>query len=226
MNTQPQIYWTNDVTTRYGVKFLVYSRSGIGKTTLISTAPKPFVLSSENGLLSLRKFRLPYAEIKQVTDLDYWFNYFAQRKDNNNVLTVCVDSITDIADAVIRRELNSNKDGRKAYGEMYQAIMDRFLKFRDLMYRHVYFVAQQEPTKDEVTGAVTFGPAFPGTKLGIKSPYLFDETFQLVIAQDGSRWLRTQADWQNEAKDRSGSLAQYEPANLGAIINKIMSSGA
>ena len=43
-----------------GVKVLVYGAPGAGKTRLCATAPKPFILSAESGLLSLRKEKLPY----------------------------------------------------------------------------------------------------------------------------------------------------------------------
>jgi len=37
-----------------GINVLVYGRAGVGKTTLIRTAPKPIIISIERGLLPLR----------------------------------------------------------------------------------------------------------------------------------------------------------------------------
>lgn len=213
---------TRQISARQGVKILVYSRSGIGKTTLIKTAPKPFILSSERGLLSLARLDIPFAEMRTIQDLRNAYQWFLARGDNEAVQTICLDSITDIADDVLKNELKQAADPRQAYGKLMSQILEIYKNFRDLPYRHVYFIAQQEPTKDEVTGAVMFGPSLPGQKLGVKVPYIFDETFQLIVDNVGKRWIRTRPDFRNEAKDRSGALAEYEPADLGAIIQKIM----
>lgn len=220
------IQTTRGVSARQGVKMLVYSRSGVGKTTLIRTCPKPFILSSEKGLLSLANQDIPFAEMRSISDLRMAYQWFYARGDNENVQTVCLDSITDIADDVLKNELKQAADPRQAYGKLMSQILEIYKNFRDLPYRHVYFIAQQEPTKDEVTGAVMFGPSLPGQKLGVKVPYLFDETFQLIVDNQGTRWIRTRPDFRNEAKDRSGALAEYEPADLGAIIRKIMAHSA
>ena len=57
-------------------------------------------------------------------------------------------------------------------------------------------------------------------------PYLFDEVFHLFSATDKEsgeleRWLQTSGDQRADAKDRSGKLEQYEPANLAEIVAKI-----
>lgn len=219
-----EILSTRNVSAKQGVKIMGYARSGIGKTYLIKTAPKPFALSSERGLLSLQKENIPYVNIRLISDLDKMLTWLYQRGDDERIQTVCLDSITDIADTVVENELTLQKDPRKAYGILYSEVMKRYKWFRDLPYRHVYFIAQQESVKDEVTGAVMWGPSFPGQKLTVKSPYLFDETFQLIVDKNQQRWLRTRPDFQNEAKDRSGVLDEFEPANLTTVINKIMAA--
>lgn len=215
---------THQISAKQGVKIMVYGRSGTGKTKLIATCPKPFILSSEKGLGSLQSLNLPYTEIKSIQDLDNVLNWLIARNDGERVSTVCVDSISDIAETVITNELKTKKDPRQAYGEVYNQVIERYRRFRDLQYRHVYFVAQQEMTKDESSGTTYLGPAYPGQKLGQKTPYLFDETFQLMIDGNGARWLRTRANFQCEAKDRYGVLSEFEPPDIGACINKIMAA--
>ena len=51
---------TKDIALDHGIKCVVYGFSGVGKTVLCSTAPKPIVLSAESGLLSLSKVDIPY----------------------------------------------------------------------------------------------------------------------------------------------------------------------
>lgn len=206
-----------------GVKIMNYARSGIGKTFLCTTLPEPLVLSAENGILSIRKYNLPYIEIKTIAQLEEVYQWLAYTQESWAYhYQPCVDSITEVADAVLLYELSKAKDPRQAYGMVMARIAAVFRAFRDMPRRHVYFVAQQEYSKDEVSGLKMYQPAFPGNKLGQQVPYFFDETFQMLVDRQGTRWLRTRPDFQNEAKDRSGMLAEYEPANLTHIISKIL----
>jgi hypothetical protein len=67
----------------------------------------------------------------------------------------------------------------------------------------------------------------PGSKLGPKLPYFFDEVFRIGINKtpqgEQYRFLQTQPDIQYDAKDRSGSLDILEVPFLGSIFNKILS---
>jgi hypothetical protein len=86
--------------------------------------------------------------------------------------------------------------------------------------------AKQEAVKDEMAGTTIYAPSMPGAKLGGQLPYLFDEVFRLNIARttDGTsyRYLQTCADFQSEAKDRSGCLEAMEMPDLNHIFNKIL----
>jgi len=80
--------------------------------------------------------------------------------------------------------------------------------------------------KDEATGRVSAALSMPGAKLAQALPYLFDEVFHLFAAQDKEsgelqRWLQTSGDQRADAKDRSGKLDMYEPADLSHIVAKI-----
>jgi UDP:flavonoid glycosyltransferase YjiC (YdhE family) len=56
---------------RYGVKAVVYSGPGLGKTPLLTTAPNPVICFTEPGFLSVRKYNGPcypaftYREIRE-----------------------------------------------------------------------------------------------------------------------------------------------------------------
>ncbi len=219
-----QLLNTRDYNLYNGVKMMVYGRSGIGKTTLCATLPEPLVLSAENGVLALVNAGLPYIPISTVAQLEevyQWLAYTQEAWAYN--LIPCLDSITEVAEVCLLNDLKTAKDPRQSYQLVMQRISAVYRAFRDMPRRHVYFVAQQEYDKDDATGVKSFRPAFPGQKLGQAVPYFFDETFQLIVDQQKQRWLRTRPDFQNEAKDRSGKLAEYEPANLYHILNKILS---
>lgn len=207
-----------------GVKMLVYGRAGAGKTRLSATAPNPLILSAESGILSLRQFNLPFIQISNLGELDAALN-FVRSPQANEFLTICLDSVSEIAEICLAAELRDNKDPRKAYGEMANQMMQILRAFRDLPQRNVLFTAKQGRVTDQQTGGLLWGPLMPGQQLDQQLPYMFDEVFQLVVGRDQTgnvfRAIRTQPDHQNEAKDRSGALDAWEPPDIGHIIQKI-----
>lgn len=225
---QPQIYNTADLAASGFVKVLTYGKAGMGKTHLISTAPRPFVLSAESGLLTLRKFSIPYTILKTRADVYNVFQWL--RNDPGaraNIGTVCLDSLTEIADLFLAEIKASCKDGRQQYGMLADQMSGVIRDFRDLNY-DVYMSAQQEFDKDEYTGMMINRAKMPGKQLGASLPYFFDEVFQLGMQTtpqgQSYRVLRTQGDPANDAKDRSGCLDPVEEPHLGKIFAKIKST--
>ena len=207
-----------------GVKVLVYGAPGAGKTRLCATAPKPFILSAESGLLSLRNEKLPYAVISDIKDLTEAYAWFTGSEEANEYQTICLDSISEIAEQVLSTEKASSKDGRKAYGEM-QDRMNRLLRaFRDIPGKNVYFSAKMERTQMD-NGLILYTPYLPGKNLTQGIGYFFDEEFALIAVKDSegnvNRYLQTFSDTAYEAKDRSGALDFYEEPDLTKIFNKI-----
>jgi len=208
-----------------GVKCLVYGESGVGKTVLCSTAPKPIIVSAEAGLLSLRRFSIPVIEVKSIEDLTEAYNWSATSREAANFWTICIDSISEIGEVVLANAKKQVKDPRQAYGELIEKMTMVIRSFRDLPGKNVYMSAKAEHVKDEMTGVVRWGPSMPGSKLGPQLPYFFDEVFRLGINKPPQgaayRFLQTQLDLQYVAKDRSGSLAPVEPPDLTAVFSKI-----
>lgn len=226
----------------HGVKVLVYAKAGLGKTLMSATAPSPILISAESGLLCLRKeniakvygakrkdinYDLPVIKIKTIDDLIEAYEWAEKSKEAQNFQTVCIDSLSEIAEVVLENAKKGLKDPRQAYMVLQTQISDVIRKFRDLSGKHIYMTAKQERIKDETSGVTLYGPSLPGAKLGQASPYFYDEVFQLGINKDTDgtsyRYLRTQPDLQYDAKDRSGSLEEIEEPHLGKIFNKIMS---
>ena len=226
-----QIKNTYGIGASNGVKMLVYGKAGRGKTTLCATAPAPIVLSAESGLLALSQYQLPYIEIKTIDDLTNAFNWAQDSAEANQFQTICLDSVSEIAEVVLTNAKAQKVNGklidpRQAYGLLIDQMSATIRAFRDLPGKHVYFSAKQEMIKDDYTGITMSGPSMPGTKLGPALPYFFDEVFQLEIGKDTTnntsyRYLRTQPDFSNDAKDRSGRLDEIEAPDLNNIITKI-----
>jgi phage nucleotide-binding protein len=222
--THPRITNTSTVAAKY-IKVLVHGPSGAGKTRLCATTGgRPLIISAESGLLSLREFNLDVWEVNKIEDLAEVFTFL---REDTTYDWVCLDSISEIAEVVLAAEKKLTKDPRKAYGEMQDRMVALIRAFRDLP-KNVYFSAKQAKIKNDVTGEIVHGPSAPGQKIAEALPYFFDEVFALHNWKDDEgnfqTALQTRRDASYEAKDRSGALLPAEPANLGAIRTKILTT--
>lgn len=223
---------TRNASVNNGIKILVYGKAGHGKTTLCKTCPRPFIISAESGLLSLAGSDIPVAEIDSIQDLRSMYLWATQSPEVNNFDTICLDSLTEMAEKLLNAAKKTVKDPRQAYGQLIEEMTDLIRAFRDIKGRHIYFSAKQEFTKDDVTGVTNYGPAMPGNKLGQQLPYFFDEVFCLNIGKgvptaahptgEPFRYLQTAPDFQYSAKDRSGMLDPMEPPDIGHIFRKML----
>ena len=220
-----------------GVKMLVYGPAGYGKTMLAATLPNPILLSAESGLLSLNQANqmrvigahqnIPVIKIEDVNDLTDAFEFVATSKEAEGFQSVVLDSVSEIAEVVLNNAKRQVKDPRQAYGELAEKMTTLIRAFRDLPDKHVLFTAKQDRIQDS-DGMLLFGPSMPGKQLTASIAHFFDEVFALGISPkqaDGTtyRFLRTKADAQWQAKDRSGVLDDIEEPNLAKIIAKIQS---
>lgn len=222
---QVQLKSTYGIGVQTGIKCAVYGKAGRGKTTLCATAPNPVIISAEGGLLSLARFKLPYIEIKNVNDLTNAHQWAQMSREARQFQTICIDSISEIAEVVLTNAKNQVKDPRQAYGELIEKMTTVIRSFRDLQGFNVVMTAKQEFVKDDQTGVLMNMPSLPGKGLTKDFPYFFDEVFQLDIGKTPTgeeyRFLRCQPDFNNEAKDRSGRLFPAEEPNLTKVFAKI-----
>ena len=205
------------------VKILTYGMAGAGKTSLIPTLPSPIVLSAEGGLLSIQDADVPFIEIDSMATLKEAYTWLTTSDEANQYQSVALDSISEIAEVVLNTEKKATKDPRQAYGAMQEQMADIIRAFRDLP-KHVYMSAKLEKATDEM-GRILYSPSMPGNKTGQQLPYFFDEVLALRVEKDAEgnaqRALMTDSDGLWIAKDRSGKLDAWEPADLGAMIRKI-----
>lgn len=219
---------TDKASAKHGIKALVYGAAGSGKTTLCGSAPSPIIISAEAGLLSLRDQSHPVLTINNATELDEAFNWCQTEAVKNGIKTVCLDSISEIVEQILKDEKSKTKDPRAAYGEMANKAIDIAKRFRDLPGLHVLITAKQVTATDPITGVTKAQPTAPGQQVGPALPYLFDLVLHAATDKDPEgkifHYLRSHAAFNAEAKDRSGALDEMEYPCFSSIITKVLAA--
>lgn len=213
----------------HGIKCLVYGNAGAGKTRLCGTAPSPLIISAEAGLLTLRKKTgIPVLLVKSAQDVDDALAWCKTDAVKSGIQTVCLDSISEIAEKVLVNEKAKTKDPRAAYGELATETIRIVKEFRDLPGLNVLITAKATTVTDPITGVAKAQPTSPGQQVGPALPYLFDEVFYAGTDKDAQGktfwYLRTKAAFNADAKDRSDVLDELEFPDMTNIINKIQNS--
>jgi len=210
--TRKEVHW---------VKMLCYGESGIGKTSLCGTAPRPIIISAEKGLLSLADMDIPVIEVKNLSEVREAYKYLQSADEYD---TVCIDSLSELAETLLAEFKKETKDPRQAYGRMGDEMAEIVRKFRDLPNKHVFFICKQQRTQDEFTGKISYTPLMPGKAFAVNLPYFFDIVGCLRVGKKDKaefRYIQTQPSMQYEAKDRSSKLDASEKPDLTYIFNKI-----
>ncbi len=206
------------------VNTCIYGESGVGKTQLCSTVDAPLIISAEGGLLTLHNKDIPVFEIHGKKECNEVYDWLAGSNESSQYKTICIDSLSEIAEVLLAEEKANTKDARQAYGVMNDEMAILIRGFRDIK-KDVYFTCKQKRLVNDTTQAVNFIPSVPGNSLLQSLPYFFDELFvmRIGVLEDGSsyRFIQTVKDRQYEAKDRSGSLKPVIEPHLGKIIDTI-----
>lgn len=218
----PTIVNAGSITESKGVKTLVYGPAGVGKTPMMLTCPNPIALLIEDGTLSLNGATLPSIVCRTFKEIEESILWATSSKEADKFDTICVDSMSQISTNYLKHFKKVFTDPRKAYGEMgdrVKEILDK-LKACD---KNVYMTAKLGVR--EVDGEKKNTAAFEGQEL-IKLPHEIDVVLYChkAKAQDGNEYLMflTKETSSTIARDRSGRLAEYEPAgNINYIIEKV-----
>ena len=210
-----------------GSKFLIHGGTGYGKTFTIRTCPRPFVINveTENGLLSLHDVDIPYTTISTLQDLEDTIMELTLPENWNKFDTLCIDSLTEIAEVCLVNYKKTNKDTRKSYVDMADDVMEQIRNLITIPGKNLYCICKQKILEDEEK-RLRFSPSVPGTAFAQNIPYYFDEVFAIRILKDPEtgelkRWFQTQPDERYASKDRSGNLDMFEPADVGHVLTKI-----
>lgn len=226
---------TAEVAKAQGAKIAIYGNAKTGKTALCATAPKPFMIAAEPGLIVLKKsniermfgvntpgisYEIPVANIKNCADLrEIHKPFFEKQAWTQNIQTIFIDSLSQIAENELVVQMLKTPNGQKAYGEMADEMLACIRLFVELSGFNVVFTAKQ--AQSSASGIMS--ASFPGQLLDFHFPYEFDCILQMVVGETNgvvNRFLRTTSDFKNFAGDRTGAL---EPSGELPFLYNIFS---
>lgn len=212
---------------QYGVKMLAYGPPGAGKTPLINTAPRPVLMVCEPGMLSMRGSNVPAWQADTPERIAEFFDWVFRSPEVKNYDTIGIDSVSQMAEIILKAELKRNRDGRKAYGEMARTTLDHLTGLYYMQQKHTYLIAKQSTAEEE--GSQVKRPYFPGQELNIQVPHLYDLITHIAkatipgVVGAPQLAIRCGSTFGINARDRSGRLNELEPPNLTDLFKKAMS---
>jgi ABC-type cobalamin/Fe3+-siderophores transport system ATPase subunit len=122
------------------------------------------------------------------------------------------------------------KDLRAIYGLHARSMLGWLNQLQHARERTVVLVAVLEKNTDELN-ITSWQPQIEGAKTGRELPAIVDQIVTMTWIDFGDRkpvraFVCTNPNpWGYPAKDRSGRLEQFEPPNLGALIEKLTGPG-
>jgi AAA domain len=123
------------------------------------------------------------------------------------------------------------RDLRAIYGLHARSMLGWLNQLQHARVRTVVFVAVLEKSVDDLNVS-TWQPQMEGAKTGRELPAIVDEIITMTWVDFGGGKPPVRAfvctnpnPWGYPAKDRSGRLEQFEPPNLGVLIEKLTGPG-
>lgn len=213
-----------DFALMYGVKALIYGPPGSAKTPTFNTAPRPLLLACEPGMLSMRNSNIPTWCGFTAATVDEFFKWFFNSNEVKNFDTVGVDSTSQMAEIYLSDAKKNNKHGLKAYGEMAEKVLDHLNGLYFAQQKHTYLIAKEAAVDDN--GVRVRKPYFPGQQLPVEVPHKYDVITRLAIHNipglGQKLGFRCIGSLEETARNRTGTLNEFEPPDFNALINKAM----
>lgn len=211
---------------------LIYGKHGVGKTPLIATAPKPFIIDIDAGQLSNCDLDIPMSEVRSMSDLEETFDYLSEKKSKKTYETVILEGGWELSDVVLEKlksemkedaeAANKKADLRRAYMNMSEEYKYWIRQIRDLPF---HFVVTTLLYEFEVNEVEKNRPYFAGNVLKTEIPGMFNQIMCIHhVEEDDSESkivLQCKPCSVYDARDRSRKLKKYEKFDLTYIFNKI-----
>lgn len=213
--------------------YSLLSDSGMGKTTLAATFPKPIFMRAEDGMQSIPYNQRPDAMPVIKKESDVWDQFTALLKEDHDYKTLVIDSVTALERLFIQHVIDSDPKqprsinqalggygaGLSAVAALHQRVRKAAGLINERKNMHVVFLAHADTETIELPDQDPYTRY--SLRLGKKSvaPYVDDvdlvgflklETFttgegeRKKAISDGTRVLVTYATAANVSKNRYG----------------------
>jgi len=206
-----ELGWTNEGSDLSSV--LICGRSKVGKTTVLATWPKPFIISPDKGLATIRAMKppVPFIQINRKTsesgpdEMTGWLHvrqilldlkyktgpvWTALQKAKYIPQTVIIDSLSSLSDVMeeeIVQEPSHDKSKEQALTlPEYNIIQRRMYAIVDIGRELPYHFVCTAGVNSEQSdnGRYMDIPTMTGRKLGERIPHLFNEVIMLYVELD------------------------------------------
>jgi hypothetical protein len=203
----------------FGAKCLIYGPPGSAKTPIINTAPRPVLLATEPGLLSMRGSKVPTWIGSNKALIDEFFKWFENSSEAKNYDTLAIDSTSQMCDICLNESKKSH--GLAQYGEMAEWVYPFLERMYFMREKHMYLIAKEEVLPDGRRR-----PYFPGKYLPTQIPHKYDCVLRLakvpVPGIGEALAFQCNGTYEISARNRTGTLADFEPPDFSALIKKVM----
>ena len=214
---------------KHHLTMAVYGHAGAGKTRMCATfePERTLINSAESGLLSIRDKDLAFFQVKEISDMIEITEALASDSEEvKGFDMICIDSLTEVAEAVLSYEKEQTNHGMKAYGALAERMIKLIKAYRD-MPRHVLFTMKMNRIEDRDSGRATYGPDLPGGKLKQAIPYYLDQVGYVEMTENEQGEKESLITFEKfrghpDVKDRSGVFKEgWFPADLTKIAKMI-----
>lgn len=225
--------WSPETVGQKGLKVLLYGQSGVGKTRMAATSPRPLFLDLESGLRStlavkpvLRYPADPREEIKDYTQVVEFYNLVKNAK-NPTWDTVVIDSLNELQVLVTQNVVKRFTGVKRQYDDQltmadYGKANRDFMKvirlFLKLPY-HIIFTAIASPRELEDDQIY---PKFVGRQVGPDLQRMMDMIgyCHAKRTKDGGseHYVSFKITPTYVAKDRLGIVDKDIPNNFQLLI--------
>lgn len=215
--------------------------SGMGKTTLAASFPKPIVIRAEDGLQAIPNETRPDAFPVLTCEADLWGQLTALIKEEHDYKTVIVDSVTALERLFIQSVIDGDVKNPKTIAQACGGYGAGFLAVAGLHQRvrkacgllndkgmHVVFIAHADTELIELPDQDSYTRYNMRLNKRCVAPYVDDvdlvgflklQTFttgdgeRKKAISDGTRILVTYATASNVSKNRYGITSDIEVTN-------------
>lgn len=220
-----QVYNTGDATSKFQ-NILLYGLAGAGKTPMAATMPDVIVISSEPGLKSLQRYRLPYIIARNQSEAMDCHRWITSSNEAKRYQSVFFDSVSASSESILADKKKKSNDPRRFSPETTAATMEIVLAYLSIPAsgKHLCMTCKAVQSQTNV-GTPWVEPFAVVPKLGPMLPYHFDTVLYMSRHRNNDTgqeyaMFTCGANDLCHARDRSGMLALYEPPDLNYIINK------